>query len=265
MRVAAVAALGAAVLAASLAGAASAAPPAWHYCGKALTKNTGNYTDKGCSVASAPGQGKYELFTGVGKGKGFKGKGPGGLLDVVIPHETELRIECAKSSLEGHPVAPSGVAGVTVAFSKCTFFGTASCGTITTSALSGQLGWLDRETGTAGISLTSEMEPGSGLIAQGACTLNGKAISFRVKGAVIGAMPASSSISKEHTVTYSLGQYLETENVPTNPPAFEEGLVGILQTELKSPESKEEWTPEGGLPSGFEAHVTLKGEALSVF
>jgi hypothetical protein len=47
--------------------------PTWKACVKAEPKNTGNYSDKSCTV-SAGGTGKYELAEGIGKGKGFKGR-----------------------------------------------------------------------------------------------------------------------------------------------------------------------------------------------
>ncbi len=255
------------VAGAALAGGASAAPPAWHYCGKAVPKNTGSYSDKACSVSSEPGHGKYELFEGVGKGKSFKGKdapAPRALL-IVIPGKAELHVECAKASISGRPIAPSGVAGVRITFSKCELLD-APCGTISTEALSGELGWLDRETGLAGVSLANEAKPGSGLVVQFSCTFsNGQVAKFRSNGAFIGELPANGPVSRERTLTYPVGQYLEEENEPTNPPAFEERLVGTLQTEINSPESEFEWTPEGGYHSGVEATFPLKGEALSIF
>jgi hypothetical protein len=154
------------------------------------------------------------------------------------------------------------VTGVRVAFSKCELLG-AQCGTISTEALSGELGWLDRETGLAGVSLTDEAEPGSGLLAQFSCTFpSGQVAKFRSEGAFIGELQANGPIGKERT--FSLGQYLG-ENEPTNPPAFEEGFVGTLQTEVNSPESGFEWTPEGGYRSGLEASFPTKGEALSIY
>jgi len=251
----------------ALAAAALAAPPAWHYCGKTVPKNTGNYSDKACSLGSEPGQGKYEIFEGVGKGKGFKGKVTGDInnaVQVTIPHKAELHVECGKSSISGHPVAPRGVAGVRITFSKCELLG-GSCGTISTEALSGELGWLDQGTGLAGVSLSNEAEPDSGLVAQFSCVFsNGQTAKFRSNGAFIGELAANGPIGKEHTLFFRLAEYLG-EDGPTNPPAFEEGFVGTLQTEVNSPESKFEWTPEGGYRSGLEASFPTKGEALSIF
>jgi hypothetical protein len=247
--------------------AAASAAPSWHYCAKTVPKNTGNYSDKMCSLAGEPGHGKYELLEGVGKGKGFKGKvlPDYRALTVTIPHRAELHVECAKASISGRPVAPRGVAGVRITFSKCELLG-ASCGTISTEALSGELGWLDEEAGLAGVSLTNEAEPGTGLVTQVSCTFSdGQVVKFRSNGAFVGELPANGPISKERTLNYQLAEYLKEETGPTNPPAFEEGFVGTLQTEINSPESKGEWTPEGGYRSGIEATFPLKGEALSIF
>lgn len=266
-KMAATAAVAALAIGAVSAGAASAAPPSWHYCAKTLPKNTGNYSDKACSLASEAGQGKYEIFEGVGKGKSFKGsvKPDNHAIDITIPHKAELHVECGKASISGTPVAPRGVAGVRITFSKCELLEDKNCGTITTEALSGELGWLDRETGEAGVSLANEANPGSGLIVQFSCTFTGGQVAkFRANGAFIGSLAANGPFSKERTLFYTLGSYLE-ENEPTNPPAFEEGFVGTLQTEINSPESKGEWGPEGGYHSGIEASFPLKGEALSIY
>jgi hypothetical protein len=264
--------LTAAVAATALAGAsatgvASAAPPAWHYCAKATPKNTGNFTDKSCSTSSAPGQGKYELLEGVGKAKTFKGKDgfERDAIRVVIPGKAELHLECQKAAISGHPVAPRGVAGVRITFSKCEMLG-GSCGTVTTEALSGELGWLEKAGGKAGVSLTNEASPGTGYIAQFTCELGGPGTKFRVFGAFIGEIPTSGAVGKQFMLTYRLGQYVEEPNSPTNPPAFEESSVGTMLSQVNSLESKGEWEPaEGGYRSGTGAQYAVKGEALAIF
>jgi hypothetical protein len=245
---------------------ASAEPPAWHYCAKTTAKNTGSFSDKGCSVKSEVGKGAYELFTGVGKGKAFKGKVKvmERVIQIIVPGKADLRLECQKSAISGHTVAPRGVVGVRLTFSKCELLDE-PCGTVTTEALSGELGWLNKAKGIAGVSLSNEASPGTGYIVQFTCMFGSQPVKFRSNGAFIGAIPTTTAISKELTLEYVVFQYLEELNEPTNPPAFEEAFVGTLQTEINSPESKFEWTPEGGWHSGVEATFPVKGEALAIY
>jgi hypothetical protein len=258
-------------LVAITAGAASAKPQ-WKACVKTEPKNTGNFSDKLCSVG-APGTGKYELVAGIGKGKGFKGKGGEASLHNVIPGKGDIKVTCASFKDAGSVVAPSGVAKVTSEFKKCKSLG-APCKTeggkkevITTKSLAGSLGYMDKAHTAVGESLTSEAEPGSGFLAEFECEGLAK---VRVHGAVIGAMSPFGVVSKESVSTFSVGEFLG-EPAPgykplTNPPAFEEGAepVGVLLTELNGPETGNEWAPAGGLPSGQEASATNKGEALEV-
>jgi hypothetical protein len=264
-------------LAAMTAAGASASKPVWKFCAKAAkvgkTTPTGEFSDKNCSVA-APG-GKYQLEAGIGKGKGFKGKGGEATLHNVVPGKGDIKVICKSFKDAGSVVAPSGVTKVTSVFSKCTSLG-APCTsgkkkeTIETSSLTGELGYLDKAHTAAGESLTSEAAPGSGFLAQFECEGLAK---VRVHGAVIGSLSPFGSISKESTTTFSVGPFLG-ELAPgytpvTNDPAFEEGAepVGVLLTELQNEQPGEEsgkFEPEGGLPSGQEGSAANKGEALEV-
>jgi hypothetical protein len=259
-------------LVAITAGAASASKPTWKACVKAEPKNTGNYSDKACSV-EVGGTGKYEKVVGIGKGKGFKGKGEEGSLHNVIPGKGDIKVTCASFKDAGSVVAPSGVAKVTVAFKKCKSLG-APCKTeggkkevIETKSLAGSLGYLNKAHTAAGISLTSEAEPGAGYLVDFECEGLAK---VRVHGAVIGAHVPFNVIGKESKDVFSVGPYLG-ELAPgytplVNVPAFEEGEepVGVLMTELNGPETGNEWAPAGGLPSGLEGTATNKGESLGV-
>jgi hypothetical protein len=258
-------------LAAMTAAGASASKPVWKVCVKSA-KNAGEFSDKNCSV-SAGGTGKYNLVAGIGKGKGFKGKGGKAVLHNVVPGKGDIKVECASFKDAGSVVAPSGVAKVTSTFSKCKSLG-APCKTeggkketITTNSLAGELGYLNKAHTAAGESLTDEAAPGSGFLATFECEGLAK---VRVHGAVIGSLSPFGSISKESTTTFSVGPFLG-ELAPgytpvVNPPAFEEGSepVGVLLTELNGPETGNEWAPEGGLPSGQEGSAANKGEALEV-
>lgn len=268
----AVAAVAAALCGVSSVAMASGTQPSWHYCGKATPKNTGAYSDKSCSLAGEAGKGAYELFAGVGKDKAFKGKdGFGRQMLIVVPHKAELHLECAKGQLTGVPVAPSGVKGVVIAYSKCEMLDSpchsegAKKGTVHTEPLSGELGWLNESKGLAGVSLSNEASPGSGYIVRFSCEFNpGEVAGFRSFGAVIGEIPTTGAISKEFQLEYNTGEYLGELNEPTNPPEFEERFVGTLQSEVNGPETGFEWGPAGGLRGGLERGFAVKGEALSI-
>lgn len=277
MRIVGLALVAVFAFAAMTAAGASAAKPQWKFCAKvaknAEKKYTGKYSDKLCTVSST--EGKYELTAGIGKGKGFKGKGGEATLHNVIPGKGDIKVICKSFKDAGSVLAPSGVFNVTSTFSKCTSLG-APCSsgkkkeTIETSTLAGELGYLNKAHTAAGESLTSQAEPGSGYLAQFECEGLAK---VRVHGAVIGALTPFGSISKESQSTFSVGPYLG-ELAPgytplVNPPAFEEGSepVGVLLTELQNEQPGEEsgkYEPEGGLPSGQEGEAKNKGEALEV-
>ncbi|MCW3032659.1 MAG: hypothetical protein JWM60_1004 [Solirubrobacterales bacterium] len=262
--------------AAMTAASASASKPVWKFCQKAAVKGTGEFSDKLCSVA-APGTGSYNLVAGIGKGKGFKGKGATAILHNVIPEKGDIKVECASFKDAGSVSAPSGVFNVTSTFKKCKSLG-APCKTeggkketIETNKLAGSLGYLTSAKNSAGESLTSEAAPGSGYLATFECEGLAK---VRVHGAVIGSLAPFGAISKASTSTFSVANWLG-ELKPgykplTNQPGFEftgtkfEEPVGVLLTELNGPETGTTWQPEGGLPSGQEGVAENKGEALEV-
>jgi len=254
--------------AAMTAAGASATKPQWKVCVKS-EKGKGEFSDKLCSVG-AEGKGSYNLVAGIGKGKGFKGKGGKAVLHNVIPGKGDIKVECASFKDAGSVVAPSGVDKVTSTFSKCKSVG-APCKTeggkketITTNSLEGELGYLNKAHTAAGESLTSEAAPGSGYLATFECEGLAK---VRVHGAVIGALSPFGSISKDSDSIFTVAEYgIGQEKSLSNPPAFEEGEepVGVLLTELNGPETGNTWQPEGGLVSGQEGTAENKGEALEV-
>jgi len=257
---------------AALTAGAASAKPTWKACVKTEPANTGNYSDKLCTT-KVGGTGKYELVVGIGKGKGFKGKGGEASLHNVIPGKGDIKVTCGSFKDSGSVVAPSGVNKVVAVFKKCKSLG-APCKTeggkketIETKSLAGELGYMDKAHTSAGISLTSEATPKSGYLAEFECEGLAK---VRVHGSVIGVHSPFGVVGKASTDTYSVGEYLG-EPAPgykplTNPPAFEEGAepVGVLLTELNGPETGNEWAPAGGLPSGQEGEAANKGEALAV-
>jgi hypothetical protein len=257
------------VLGALTAASASASGPVWAYCGKTVPRNTGAYTDKACSIESPSHEGKWELIDGIGKGKGFKGKLPFGdfRIDGMIP-PGELNLKCKKASISGHPVAPNKVAGVHISGSKCEYniSATDTCSFSTTS-LSGELGWLSQGKGEAGIKLTSEAEPETGLITevQTSCVPEAKQ---RWRGTAIGAWGPVGQLTKEPTLAYTARLFREEGNprdMVSNPTAFEgEEGIHILRSEVNDPENGFEWSTEGGNAGAFEGFFQLKGEALMI-
>jgi hypothetical protein len=262
---------------AALTAAGASATPTWKYCLKGsknpeTKKYEGEFSDKLCSVG-APGEGKYSLVEGIGKGKAFKGKGETAILHNVIPGKGDIKVECASFKDAGQVAVPNKVFNVTSEFKKCKSLGSpcktegGKKETITTNKLAGALGYMNKAHTAAGESLTNEAEPGSGYLATFECEGLAK---VRVHGAVIGALAPFGVVSKESKSIFSVGPYLG-ELAPgytplVNPPAFEEGAepVGVLLTELNGPETGNTWQPEGGLPSGQEGTANNKGEALEV-
>ncbi|HEX9482742.1 MAG TPA: hypothetical protein VF927_11630 [Solirubrobacteraceae bacterium] len=257
---------------------ASAAAPEWGACEKIEPKNTGNFSDKLCSVASEPGKGKYELAVGsIGKGKGLKIKGVGNqVLHNVVPEKGDIFVTCQKLKGSGAPVAPAGEKEVKLTFKKCSVLEeTVECknvskSTIETNALKGSLAEVEGKIGTI-------LEPEAGeFFVTFECP--GVFPKVRVKGSVFGEYTGNdNTISKvgfgHYTVGPFLGEpfpgYTPLVNHPTaGPPNF-----GVLHTEAKNketeekyttPENPEGWGPPGGLPSGQQGEVEVKGEALMI-
>jgi hypothetical protein len=255
-------------LVAMSAGSASASGPVWAYCGKAVPKKTGTYTDKACSVESPGHEGKYELLNGIGKGKGFKGKTEGGfVLHGVVP-QGEIPLQCEKASISGSYVAPDKVAGVHINLSKCEYnvHEDVAC-SMSSTPLSGELGWINQAKGEAGIKLTSEAEPETGLIGEVQGCLKG--VKQRWRGSAIGGWGPLNQVTKESTFAFTAFPFPDEANKRfderSNPPAFEgEEGTHILRSEVNGPGSGFEWTTEGGNAGAFDGQFHVKGEALMV-
>ena len=252
----------------------ASAAPEWAACRKAVPKKTGNFADKLCSVASEPGKGKYELVGGsIGKGKTFKVKGLGSqTLHIVVPGTGDVPITCTKLKGTAVPVAPNGEKEVNLEFQGCTQPTTSlACEnvakqTIKTNPLSGTLAEVEGKFGTI-------LEPESGsYFVEFACP--GLFPKVRVSGEVFGEYTGSTNaISKVSIGHYTVGSYLgepEPGYTPlTNPPTAGPPTYGVLRSEDKNPvacgeEPVECWGPAGGLPSGQEGEVEVKGEALMI-
>jgi hypothetical protein len=246
--------------------AVASANPQWNECKKEAVKTNGKYA-KGCTAAGTG----YEITPGVGKGKAFKGKGGTGILHNVIPGKGDIKVECATFKDAGSYAAPNKQFNVTASFSKCKALGSpcssgAKKETITMNKLAGELGWISKSGKKVGASLTNEAKPDSGYVVEFECTGLAK---VRVHGAVIGEQTGDvETFAKETSAVFTVGPYLG-ELAPgytplVNPPAFEEGAVGVLLSELNGPETENKWAPEGGLPSGLQGTAVNKGESLLV-
>jgi hypothetical protein len=258
-------ALAALVVLAAFGAAGASANPHWYECAKV----TGGKLEKGCGAEG--GKGGYELKEGLGKNKPFKGKGGEASLHNVIPGKGDIKITCGSFKDSGQLAMPDKEFNVVAEFKKCKSLGApcksegAKKETIRTEKLAGNLGWINKAGKIAGASLYSEAEPGSGYLAEFECEGLAK---VRVHGGVIGQVEPVNVVSNVATVTYSVGEYLGEPSPGykplTNPPAFEEEPVGVLLTELNGPETGNEWSPAGGLPSGQETTATNKGEKLLI-
>ncbi len=271
-------------LAAIAAAGASAAQPIWYTCAKApkneAKQYTGHYAGKECKKAEfvATG-GKYELAPGIGKGKAFKISGSTVELHTIQPAtKTDIPIICGSYKGEGLDGVPNVVSKVKLVLSHCKLLN-APCKnsskkeTIETKALSGTLGWISEPGKVAGTKLASEAEPNGPMI-EVACEAIGE---LRVIGSVIGEDQGDvEAISKTPTISYVPGHYLgevvwdekgDKYSPLVNVPEFEGGTVGIIRTEIKGSITghPEEFYPEHGVPSGLEATVAEKGEALGIY
>jgi hypothetical protein len=247
---------------------ASASGPVWAYCAKALPKNTGVYTDKTCTTEAATHDGKYELLDGIGKGKGFKGKSSSeARFSWNVPGKGEFDLECNQTKVSGRPVAPNKVADVVIAFSKCRTNISEfekSC-VAQTLPLSGELGWIDREAGTAGVSLSSEASPGGIITEVQGCEPE---VKERWSGSVIAEWSPVATVSKESTLSFLSDGFFteETGFIYANVPAAFEGeeTEHFLVNELNAPATGFEWTTDGVRSGGLNATVPLKGETLMI-
>jgi hypothetical protein len=263
---------------AAMSAVSASAAPEWAACEKASPSNTGKYSDKLCTTKEEAGKGKYELVAGsIGKGKAFKVANVGvSLLHNVVPGTGDVAVECEKLKGAGKPVAPNAQKEVTLTFSKCTTLEkTVPCenikkGTIATNKLAGVLAEVSGKVGTI-------LKPESGeYFVEFTCP--GVFPKVRVLDQVFGEYTGqTNTISKESKGHYTVGNYLgeplpgykPITNIPTaGPPTY-----GVLHTEAKnketeekytSPENPEGWGPPGGLPSGQQGEVAVKGEALMV-
>lgn len=261
IRMIALAGLAVFALGAIVASTASATEPGWFECAKV----EGGKFEKGCGAEG--GKGGYTIQAGIGKGKAFKSKGGLARLHTSIPGKGDVPVECQKAKGGGHQALPNKEVEVVAIFSKCTAAGFVcqsgtKKGTIETKKLAGELGYISKEPLKVGASLTSEAEPGSGLLAEFTCT---GIASVRVHGAVIGTQEGDiNAFSKTSKTVFKV---TEAELIPgfksviNEDQKFEGGPMEILLSEF---EQGKGWEPEGGLPSGQEGTSENKGEGIEI-
>jgi hypothetical protein len=250
-------------------GAWASSGPVWAYCAKALPKNTGAYADKSCTAAAPGSTGRYELVDGIGKGKGFKGKTQGLFRIYGVVPPGEFKMECQDGKISGSVLAPNKVTGVVISLSKCRTNisdEVKSC-VLVTSPLAGELGWINQAKGEAGLKLTSQAEPETGLIGEAAGCI--PEVKERWRGSAIAAWGPVGTISKVSTIGYQKLSFFEEANPrfdeSSNPLAFEgEEGIHILRSEINDPENGFEWSTKRGNAAAFEGAFSDKGEALMV-
>jgi len=249
-----------------VAAATASAEPTWYECAKGA-KGVGY--EKGCTKEG--GKGGYELKIGVGsKGKASKTKAIGNsTLHTYIPGKGDVPVVCADAKGSDQPVAPNLVTKAVTIFSKCKAAG-APCQsgskkeTIETVPLAGTLGYISKSPLKVGVELTSEKEPGTGYLAQFDCT---GVAHVRTFGAVIGETTGDiNHFSKTGDLVFTTQEknYGFGPSVVNNPTHFEGGESEvILLTELEA-EGSETFEPAGGLPSGQQGTVEVKGEEVEI-
>jgi hypothetical protein len=228
MRTAVAALAGALVLVALTAASASASGPVWVSCSKAVPKNSGAFTDKACSMESPSHEGSYELVEGIGKGKPFKGTAE----DVEFEQLNEkfdFIIRCTKDKISGRYVAPDKVAGVVISMKRCMVQPEdveKGC-EVHTAPLTGRLGWIDQAKGEAGLELTSESEPETGVFTNITGCFEPH-VTLTISGSVIVHLGPTGVLTKERTVSAVAGgtervtKEGHCDNRENAPTAFEE-------------------------------------------
>jgi hypothetical protein len=243
---------------------ASAEAPAWWEC----AKQTGGPFEKGCGKEG--GAAGWVLRPGIGKGKTFSGTGGPVQWHRVLPGGVDIVGSCTSWKVTGGVAVPNKVTNVVLTLKKCRV-SNSRCITeglgldeILSEPLAGELGWL-KKPGSAGLALYNQAAPKTGLIANFNC--EGEYLQ-RWFGALIGEEGPVGSVGKEFTTNFAVSNYLgEVEPLYqplTNPPAFEEGEVGVLEAQINSPATENAWWPEGGMPIGLEGSLASKGEALAI-
>lgn len=252
-----------------VAASASAEFPEYKTCIKAVPKNTGNFSDKNCSV-KVGGTGKYELGAwNQGKKLAFKGKNGVSTLDSYIPENEATfwtggtivgTVTCKSAKSAGELTGPK-TSTVTVEFKTCASEGkkctspAAKSGVIKTKLLTATLGFIE-----GGVGSNVDVESGVGKSAEFNC----EGLEISTTGSVIGVNTGNiDTFSKEGTQTFAVngkgGQQVPFGGFPNESEAVwgpGTGAVHVLKTKA---------TPPGvDIPSGESTTSVLKGENLEI-
>jgi hypothetical protein len=232
--------------------------PTFKVCVKAVPKNTGNYTDKACSIKSSPaGTGKYELAPWTSaKKKGFKSKsGPSTLYSYIPKVGIAGTVTCAKDKGEGELTGKDDATAV-VTFEKCTSSGFKctsagqKAGNIKTNTLELELVWLNPPTDTE-VGVVVEA-PGEGPSASFNCEEHLKVTTI---GSLVGKITGDvGAISKTFTEAFTVNK-TTGEQIPGEAEGTPHSLFSAIESEAFT----------GTLPSGEETSDAVKGEALGIF
>jgi hypothetical protein len=254
-------------------GSASAAAPEYKTCIKAVPKNTGNFSDKNCSVA-APGTGKYELGEwNQGKKLTFKGKNGESTLDSYVPEvEAEFwkggtvvgTVTCKSAKSRGEITGPK-TSTVTVEFKSCASEGkkctsvspAGKPGSIVTKPLTSILGLIGPE------AVGSLVEAGNEGLNKSA-EFNCEGLEISTTGSVIGVNSGNTGkFGKEGTQTFAVngkgGQEVPFGGFPNESEGVwgpGTGAVHVLKT-FANP-------PGVNIPSGESTTSVLKGENMEI-
>lgn len=247
------------LLAAFAPAGALAAEPALYECAKQTKvekKYHGRFTEKKCATEATEAQqaeGKknaYELREGIGKGKGFKGKGGGTNLEV----KGLGGVTCTASSDAGAFTGPKTAGKVSVVFKGCALLGhscenASKAGEIKTNTLKGEIGYINKETHEVGVDLSPE----TGLYE---ATFHCGEIEMRVSGSVIGVVKSPLNVFTK-VATLDFEQAAGRQDVE----GFEGEPNDTLGTEIAKLGTESFGEAFG---SGEEAEVTNKGEELEL-
>jgi len=240
--------VGIAVVAVSAAGA-SAAEPAFYEC-KKLAKNAegkyeGGFTNKACSEASGTHEGKYELKEGIGKKHTIKGKSGHAELESSLGS-----VSCTSSKSLGQLQTPTHIGEIHVAYKGCTSGGKkcnstgAKAGTIETTELQGDLGYLNKAAHEVGVLITAV---GGGNLAEFNC----EGLEISTKGGVIGQASPVNEFTKLGELTFKKSGSAKQEWRN-----FEGGGTHELETTFAG--------IGGPVPSSQEQTNVQKGEFLEI-
>jgi hypothetical protein len=178
---------------------------------KVQGKYTGKYLDTKCSKEATTQEiedgkrNKYEIRSGSGKGKPFKGKGkPNG---AVVDIEDIGGITCTSDSLTGKFTSPTSADYIVITLKGCEYIGKkcesgSTVGQIVTNSLRAEYGYLEGGgTGTPKVGIDLKAETGE-VMAAFKCPSLGWVWEDEWAGSIIGEVTPVNRFTKEVTWTF---------------------------------------------------------------